>query len=122
MLRTTRLTDSDYDLITSEPPPPLAGGVYRLYSREYYEQVLDHLNPEGLMTQWLPEGQMPQAAIELVVRTFVEVFPYSLLFVGSGDHLILLGSPAPLDLRRRIRRSLPLRFSAAKRSHHPPQR
>jgi spermidine synthase len=29
------LTDQVYDLITSEPPPPVATGVYRLYSREY---------------------------------------------------------------------------------------
>ena len=28
------VTDQSYDLITSEPPPPLMDGVYRLYSKE----------------------------------------------------------------------------------------
>ena len=44
------------------------------------------------MSQWLPIGQLPNDAIELVTRTFVAVFPYSLLFEGAGQHLILLGS------------------------------
>ena len=94
------LSDEVYDLITSEPPPPMAGGVYRLYSREYYEQVLAHLSPNGLMTQWLPEAQMPNDAIELVSRTFVQVFPYCLVFEGAGPHLILLGSRSRIDLER----------------------
>jgi spermidine synthase len=94
------LSTEVYDLITSEPPPPMAGGVYRLYSREYYEQALAHLSPNGLMTQWLPASQMPPAAISLVMRTFVQVFPHSLLFEGADRHLILLGSRSPIDLER----------------------
>src|SRR5262249_5271199 len=43
-------THDTYDLITSEPPPPRAEGVYRLYSVEYYQAVLEHLTPHGLMT------------------------------------------------------------------------
>ena len=98
------LSGETYDLITSEPPPPMAGGVYRLYAREYYEQALAHLSPDGSMTQWLPVGQMPKDAIELATRTFVEVFPYALLFEGAGRHLILLGSPSPIDLGRIVDR------------------
>ena len=94
------LSNETYDLITSEPPPPMAGGVYRLYSREYYEQVLDHLSPNGFMSQWLPIGQLPNDAIELVTRTFVAVFPYSLLFEGAGQHLILLGSRSPVHFEQ----------------------
>lgn len=94
------LTDETYDLITSEPPPPMAGGVYRLYSREYYAQVLAHLTPDGFMTQWLPEGQMPGEAIELALRTFVEAFPHCLLLRGTRRNLILVGSPSSVDLGR----------------------
>ncbi len=95
-----KLGAETYDLITSEPPPPMAGGVYRLYSREYYQQALARLNPDGLMTQWLPVGQMPEEALALAMRTFVQVFPHSLLFKGAGHHMILLGSPAPIQLER----------------------
>jgi spermidine synthase len=94
------ITDETYDLVTSEPPPPMAAGVYRLYSREYYESVLAHLNREGMMTQWFPFEQMPRAAEELVVRTFIRVFPHTLLIRGIGTNLILVGSPSPIDLGR----------------------
>jgi len=93
------LTDRNYDLITSEPPPPIHDGVYRLYSKEYYEAVLAHLTPQGLMTQWLPLRQMPPPAVDLAISTFVSVFPDTLLFVGSDEDFILLGSKSKIDLR-----------------------
>jgi hypothetical protein len=93
------LCDGRYDLITSEPPPPMQAGVYRLYTREYYQQVRDHLTPRGMMTQWLPTYQMPEAAVELAIRTFVDAFPHALIFTGGHRDYIMVGSPAPIDLR-----------------------
>jgi spermidine synthase len=92
------LTDRTYDLVTSDPPPPMSGGVYRLYSREYYASVLEHLTPQGLMTQWLPAHQMPGRAVELAVSTFVSVFPHALAFIGYERDVILVGSGAPIDV------------------------
>jgi spermidine synthase len=93
-----RISDERYDLVTSEPPPPHAAGVYRLYSREYYEAVLAHLTPRGLMSQWLPVYQMSERSVELAVRTFLEVFPHALLFSGYGTDFILVGGKSPIDL------------------------
>jgi len=92
------VSEDRYDLITSEPPPPMAAGVYRLYSHEYYEDVLDHLTPSGVMTQWLPYYQMPPEAVARVVNTFIDVFPHALLFVGAEEELILVGGSQPLNL------------------------
>jgi tetratricopeptide (TPR) repeat protein len=61
-----------------------------------------------MMTQWLPTRQMPNQSIQLAITSFVEVFPYSLLFVGHRYDFILLGSKAPIDLR-----TLERRFTAA---------
>jgi spermidine synthase len=90
-------TDQKYDLITSEPPPPRDAGVYRLYSHEYYESVLEHLTPQGMMTQWLPTNILSGSATNKVIATFVNVFPNSLLYIGSGDQLLLLGGREPFD-------------------------
>ena len=94
------LCQGTYDLITSEPPPPMQEGVYRLYSREYYGEVLEHLSPEGMMTQWVPIYQMPREAVDLALATFVQSFPHSLLFVGSSTNFILLGGRQPFELGR----------------------
>ncbi|MDJ0786772.1 MAG: hypothetical protein QNK05_08175 [Myxococcota bacterium] len=99
-----RTTDVTYDLITSEPPPPLAAGVYRLYSREYYEDALAHLGEDGLMSQWLPVYQMPDEIVDLATRTFLDVFPNALLMSGYGGEWILVGSASPIDLDRMERR------------------
>src|SRR5665213_1124952 len=89
-----------YELITSEPPPPMQAGVYRLYSREYYQDVMAHLTPTGMMTQWLPVYQMPSRAAGEAIATFVTVFPYTLLYSGIDGELILLGSREPIDMDR----------------------
>ncbi|MFT5048995.1 MAG: spermidine synthase [Chlamydiales bacterium] len=97
-------TDITYDLITSEPPPPMFAGVYRLYSTEYYAQARARLSSAGMMTQWLPIHEMPQEAVDLAVATFVDAFPHSLLFVGHKKEYILIGSLSPIDLGQIERR------------------
>jgi hypothetical protein len=86
-----------YDLITLEPPPPLQPGISRLYSLEFYRAARSRLSHDGLVSQWLPESQMDQSGVDLVVSTFVKAFSHSLLFVGHNRDLILVGSPRPLD-------------------------
>ncbi len=91
-------TDRRYDLVTSEPPPPRNEGVYRLYSREYYQSVREHLTPRGMMTQWVPVTQMSPTVISLIVGTFLDVFPHSFMYVGYKNELVLVGGTAPIDL------------------------
>ena len=90
-------TQGTYDLITSEPPPPRAEGVYRLYSVEYYRAVMEHLTPHGMMTQWLPVHELSRHGLEMAVASFLDVFPHVLLFVGNDDQLILMGGREPFD-------------------------
>jgi spermidine synthase len=92
------VTDQLYDLVTSEPPPPLQQGICRLYSAEYYESVKEHLTDDGFMTQWLPIYQMPPAAGRLIARTFVQAFPHTLLLTGYAEEFVLVGSKSPIDL------------------------
>jgi tetratricopeptide (TPR) repeat protein len=99
-----RLTDQSYDLITSEPPPPLHEGIHRLYSLEYYQTAIEHLTPDGMMTQWLPVWQMPAEAADRIISTFVTAFPHSIMFAGLKNELILVGSRSPIDLGRLERR------------------
>lgn len=95
-----KLTDQEYDLITSEPPPPMAAGVYRLYSREYYEEVIARLTPTGMMSQWLPVYQMPAEAVGMAVKTFIAAFPQALMISGYSNELILIGAKSPFVVER----------------------
>src|SRR5262249_8614856 len=49
------LTMNDrFDIITSDPIHPWVKGAATLYTKEYFEIVKRHLNPGGLVTQWVP--------------------------------------------------------------------
>ena len=88
-----------YDLVTLEPPPIAHAGVASLYSREFFETVHSRLKPGGYFTLWLPAYQVPGETVLSMVRTFVEVFPNSVLLSGVYSELILMGvRDAPVEI------------------------
>ena len=93
-----RVTDGKYDLIACNTAPPMQAGVYRFYSKEFYEQSRTHLSEKGIMAQWLPTYRMPGEATDRVISTFLSVFDYVLLVFGAEDDFVLLGGQAPIDL------------------------
>ena len=94
-----RHTDAQFDLITSEPPPPKHDGVYRLYSVEYYQDAAAHLSDTGFVSQWLPSYQLSSRANELAISTFLEVFPHTILVAGYAREYLLIGRTTPFDLK-----------------------
>src|SRR5207245_2572514 len=51
-----------YDVITIDPPPPLASaGAVNLYSREFVQLCHDRLRPDGVVCLWIP----PERASEV---------------------------------------------------------
>jgi spermidine synthase len=81
-----------YDLITSEPPPPKIAGVVNLYSQEYFELIRRHLTRGGYASYWLPAHQLEPLDTLSVIRAFCNAFPDCSLWSGSGMDWILLGS------------------------------
>jgi spermidine synthase len=85
-----------YDLITLEPPPPIAAGIVNLYSRDFYELCRERLAPNGLMAQWIPLMTQSDADMRSLVRSFIDVFPYVALFTTELHEVMLVGSPDPI--------------------------
>jgi predicted membrane-bound spermidine synthase len=81
-----------YDLITLEPPPIAHAGVADLYSREFYRLARSRLTPRGYLSQWLPAYQVPAESSLAMVRSFIEVFPQSVLLSGAQAELLLVGT------------------------------
>jgi spermidine synthase len=85
---------ASYDLITLEPPPIGYAGVASLYSEEFYRLARTRLKPDGFVSQWLPAYQVPNATTLSMIRSFVDVFPRSVLLSGAEADLILIGAGA----------------------------
>lgn len=92
------LTGDRYDIIITDPPPPIeSSGASVISSLEYYQAGRDHLNPGGVMMQWVPYGA-PDADFRDHVRTFATVFPQVTMVRGAGGYgVYMLGSTQPIS-------------------------
>ncbi len=97
-------THEHFDIITSDPIHPWVKGSAVLYTKEYFELAKEHLNPGGLVTQWVPLYESNRAAVLSELRTFFEVFPEGTLWGNednsAGYDSVVLGQkdPAPINL------------------------
>ncbi len=85
-------TQTRYDLITAEPPPPKAAGIVNLYSQEYFELMRERLAEGGVVTYWLPVLHFRPSEALAVIRAFCNVFLDCSLWSGIGHEWMLAGS------------------------------
>jgi spermidine synthase len=104
-------TPEKFDVITTDPIHPWVKGTSTLYSKEYYELIRQHLNPGGVVAQWLPLYESDLDTVKTELATFFDVFPngtvWSNYLDGDGYDLVLIGRPenTPIDigdLQRRL--------------------
>jgi spermidine synthase len=101
------LTSRDkFDVITSDPVHLWVRGTSALYSKEYFELVRSHLNPGGVMAQWLPLYDGDAETVKSVLATFFEVFPDGTVWSNHmgdrGYDLVLVGrlDAGPINVDR----------------------
>lgn len=95
-------TRDKFDIITSDPIHPWVKGSATLYSKEYFQMVKDHLNPGGVVTQWVPLYESDEATVKSEIATFLDVFPGGTVWAnaidGAGYDLFLLGQNGPTKI------------------------
>ena len=104
-------TPENFDVITTDPIHPWVKGTSTLYSKAYYELVKRHLNPGGIVAQWLPLYESDLETVKTEMATFFDVFPngtvWSNYLDGDGYDLVLVGrlNETPInvdDVQRRL--------------------
>ena len=92
-------THEKFDVITSDPIHPWVKGAASLYTKEYFEAVKRHLNPGGVVTQWVPLYESTPEAVKSEIATFLDVFPRGTIWAnninGGGYDLVLLAQEQP---------------------------
>jgi spermidine synthase len=96
-------TNEKFDVITSDPIHPWVKGAGALYTKEYFEQVKAHLNPGGVVTQWVPLYQSSEAVVKSEIATFFDVFPNGTIWSnqyasGGGYDVVMLARDEPLRI------------------------
>lgn len=92
------LTGEKYDLIVSEPSNPWMAGIATMFTREFAALARSHLNPGGLLLQWVQLYNISREDIGLVYRTFAHEMPHVTLWEAKDSDLLLVGSDQPLRL------------------------
>jgi spermidine synthase len=99
-------TQEKFDIITSDPIHPWVKGSAALYTQEYFNLCKQHLNPGGMVTQWVPLYESSREVVQSELKTFFSVFPQGTVWSndmnGSGYDVVVLGeaNPAPIDLNQ----------------------
>ena len=118
------LTDTKFDIISSEPSYPTESSVGNLFTKEFYQIASSKLNPGGIYCQWLPYYQLTDDDVSMMVKTFGYAFDN--VYVWAVKHsldLLLVGSNSPFeytaeDIIERVtilnRTSFPLQFVLSK--------
>jgi spermidine synthase len=97
-------TDEKFDAITSDPLDPWVKGAATLYTREFFQEVKQHLNPGGVVTLFVQLYESNDAAVKSEIATFLEAFPNGAVFANTvnnqGYDVVLFGQlgNAPIDV------------------------
>jgi spermidine synthase len=92
-------TKEKFDVITSDPIHPWVKGAATLYTKEYFDLVKKHLNPGGIVTQWVPLYESHLDVVKSEFATFFNVFPTGTVWSndinGKGYDVVLAGRVDP---------------------------
>jgi spermidine synthase len=91
-----------FDVITSDPVHPWVKGSAALYTHEYFELCKRHLNPGGVVTQWVPLYESSEDVVKSEMATFFRTFPDGTIWSndidGEGYDVVLLGRAEPFRI------------------------
>jgi spermidine synthase/thioredoxin-like negative regulator of GroEL len=89
-------TRKRFDIISSDSKlNPEYSGNAPLLSTDYYELCRDRLSEAGVMVQWLA-AHTPNSEMEVIARSFIQVFPYAALYWFDPYSILMAGSKSPL--------------------------
>ncbi len=95
-------TREKFDIITSDPIHPWIKGAATLYTTEYFETAKKHLNPGGVISQWVPLYDSTEDVVKSEFATFFKSFPngtaWSNDIRGRGYDVVLIGQDGPAVL------------------------
>ncbi|HXO20970.1 MAG TPA: spermidine synthase, partial [Thermoanaerobaculia bacterium] len=102
-----------WDVIVSEPPNVWVSGVSGLFTREFYAAAHAHLEPGGILCQWLPLHELERDDLRLSLATITSVFRYAAFWTNGVDTVVIAADELPrLD---RARLAAPLRDPGVQR-------
>jgi spermidine synthase len=101
-----------FDVILSDSIHPRYAGNGSLYTKDYFELCRKKLNPNGIVSMWLPIYSLTPRNYLMILRAFHDVFPNSTVWYvpnAPNAYTIVIGrtESGPIDLKRMQSRVTP---------------
>lgn len=87
-------------LIISEPTNPWTVGVENLYTKYFYQQIVNKLRPEGIFYQWFHTYSADNLMITTVLSNMSQFFPYIHLYQTQQGDIGFVASLRPLKIQQ----------------------
>jgi spermidine synthase len=93
-----RTSNEKYDVIIGDIYFPMSSGSSNMFSTNYFREVREHLQPEGLFAQWLPMHQLSLSDMQIIIKSFKQEFANTTLWFGLiGDSVPVIGMVGTLE-------------------------
>lgn len=87
--------NKQYDLIVAEPSNPWVSGVASLFTTQFYDEVSQHLKPDGLMVQWLQAYELSDPLLATMIAAVQDKFRYVDAFLTNTSDVLLVARQEP---------------------------
>jgi len=101
-----RLSDTHYNLITVDFPPPIwSAGAVVLLTQEFYQEAAQRLTADGVFTTYIPKQQ--SRLEKMILRTIRPEFRHvSVVYNPTHNGTYIMGSQAPINFTEPALRSV----------------
>jgi spermidine synthase len=96
------LTDARYDVIVSQPSHPWTAGASHLYTKEFFALVRDHLESDGIFSQWIGMRFVDEELLRILVATLLATFENVRAYQPVPASMVFLASDAPIAMEKSV--------------------
>ena len=82
-----------YDVIVSEPSNPWVSGVSSLFTEEFYAQIARHLNPDGLLVQWIQLYEIDITVVASILKALGSHFDDYVVYGTDDANILIVATP-----------------------------
>jgi spermidine synthase len=92
-------SEKKYDVVSIDVIDPKHFGASNLFTIESYKLCKEHMNPGGVMVQWLPYDLLTLEETSAILASHASVFEYSTLWFNPHfTYLLLVGSDHEFEI------------------------
>jgi len=98
-IRFIKNVDKKYQMIINTVTTPLYFSSSKLYTADFFQDIKQHLTPDGIYTTWV-DYRIGKRGLLILLKTLQSQFPYCWVSMMRSQYFLLHCSRQPLQLRQ----------------------